>query len=872
MRRKLLYLLLIFTSFNAMFGLADKYKTKAFPGKVSLKNLSGEKVFCFWKLGTYTADWHVKDKEMYLDNGAAQAHGGSNDKVYKIEIKNIKTTTDALGKTSTSPNILLATISPSIETYDLIEGKEAYYLFKKKIDATYVAELVTQETYNATTVETETTRLQEEKAAQERAATTQAEATTALNTGGTTYVFYPSAGSNGAYYDEKWSLATPDKGVLYFNAKAIGDKGFLVQFSATAPDATKKFISSAQGGQYYNLIINGEGATLESYFAKKKEDSAEMDMSRKTVVGTTSELKTTPDVSEDWRIIVNGPEITVKKAVTAETESNSINIPEGHSFTVPEGFVIENIKYFAFGGLGNKVEYASINSEDITEDVNVKRLVFKEYFKTPTPGSATIKFEFCGKSDVHIALSPEAKDMPGKQYFLILGAKNNTVTQLVDGRNAATQKSLGEEVIDKIKGGLKDGDGKGTTWNPMWITVSGNNNVISYGRGDDPTKNLVKKWTVTNPLEDLVEYIGFGGKGLAQFRNISIVTGPALSGKEAVLSQVVVEIPFSLPKEFRGEVSGPIAKKLAVGLDKKGNPIAFIVDEKGKVHYWDVSSFDLSPWVEIPSKDKEKFTDIACSQDGVILALRDTGTLAKYNEEKTVWEDVKAPVLKNIKSIAISDTPISITKKLSGASKATIFKATIFVIAGEGEERLMYFLGDDKSWVPLSKKSALSLSIGKNGLLVAVNNDEQIKKYNQKLGKWEELSDPKKTHFLLVAAGDEKHIIAMATDYTIWKWDGKSFVPMKASGPVEFGINAAGWIGALTTDGKFFCNEAKSVSDIKKETRTQAQDKGKVKTAKAPKTTKKVVKKPVKKTAVKRVKKKKTPIKKTSVKRIKRTK
>ena len=168
--------------------------------------------------------------------------------------------------------------------------------------------------------------------------------------GDTNFSFYAILGSSGAYYSvTKWMFPTSNNGILKFNAKPLGNDGFLIQFRSSAD---MPFVSRTNTGWYYNLIINSTGATLESYFAQ----GSPLDWSKMVVAGTTSVLKTTAGTAEDWWIIVQGNNnILVGKGVVEGQGTQ-------YKFTVPTGYVISGLKYFALGGLGSNVVYNNITS------------------------------------------------------------------------------------------------------------------------------------------------------------------------------------------------------------------------------------------------------------------------------------------------------------------------------------------------------------------------------------------------------------------------------------------------------------------------------------------------------------------------------
>lgn len=171
--------------------------------------------------------------------------------------------------------------------------------------------------------------------------------------GGTNFSFYAILGSSGAYYSAtKWMFPSSNNGILKFNAKPLGNDGFLIQFRSSAD---MPFVSRTNNGWYYNLIINSTGATLESYFAQ----GTPLDWSKMVVAGTTSALKTTAGIAEDWWIIVQGNNNILVGKGTVEGQGTQ------YKFTVPTGYVISGLKYFALGGLGSNVIYNNITSVNV---------------------------------------------------------------------------------------------------------------------------------------------------------------------------------------------------------------------------------------------------------------------------------------------------------------------------------------------------------------------------------------------------------------------------------------------------------------------------------------------------------------------------
>lgn len=425
----------------------------------------------------------------------------------------------------------------------------------------------------------------------------------------------------------------------------------------------------------------------------------------------------------------------------------------------------------------------------------------------------------------------------GLYYLLEFNKDGVTLTSYCSKKDEATTQMdwMRNTKVEPAATNLKTTTGTEESW---WIIVS--NTIIVVGKGTEVGKGEKHKFVVPDAYKiDKIKLFGLGG-----FNNnvtYSGIKASVISEKldlpelkaESIETQIsILTAPLNLSNDFRQDTGTSLdLESVVMGCNEKGLPVAYVIDATDKIYFFDAYSFDLSPWVEISAKDTKgkevnKVLDVACSQKGDLIIVKQDGKISHYDLKKGTWKDLTAPILKDIVTLAISD------KKVEDAE--------IFAIAGKVPNTFIYKLTKDKTWDKMEGTlGALSLSIGLDGHIMAVNNDYVIVKYEEALNGWRDLSNVSQAKFIHVSCGSKDQAIAIANDYSLWKWNGKSFELLKGqenkpfSGFVDASINAGGWIGGITGEGHFYYNDSKGIAIDKKETRTQAQDKGKVKSKKA---------------------------------------
>lgn len=369
-----------------------------------------------------------------------------------------------------------------------------------------------------------------------------------------------------AYSNSEWKISPAGNILLQF--KANTSSNIYVHFYSSA---VSNYVAWQQWGWYYHIKIDANETDIYCF----NGETANIATAAGTSFSPNTSIKLTPNVTEDWWIILNNNnQIYVGKGTTPGQGAMGF-------WTIPSGFILARAPtYFGLGGSQSPTYYTNIqwtgtiptisttssSSSSVTlasgsggfSGTGGTVYIPSFTFNPATHGSSAvifnstnwiapagnegnfaIKFRARGQKDFYVQLSPQPSTIVGNVYNLNIGGYNNTMTWVrnnTPGDGATTIGSVTTAANTLITGGLP---GDGSVWDDYWVRIT-NNNTLSFGKSTAVGTNEVARWTISQPTNPSVKYFALGGyTSVIEYTNIQIEAAYAQALPPALVDQSI---------------------------------------------------------------------------------------------------------------------------------------------------------------------------------------------------------------------------------------------------------------------------------------------------------------------------------------------